>query len=369
MFKKLKNMLVRGAIVASGAITTGTTLSSCNFASYSREQAQQSIKERNPGADTTYVSELDEYGVKEEYAERFTDSTKIKLIKEKYLFRLTQYEQSLDSLKQMQAEINGAFLQAAKNGDLDGIMYALENGADINAQSDKTGNTALMNVIEYCNPTAKAYEIAMYLLGEPSVRTLIENKRGISALDMLKARLNRGEAEWEALMRKFNEPTCDASRKRGNSEIDRFAEQIKQTYNQLMETYGKEMRAALGYVYKANHVCKSPEEHVLFVFDENSKWCIPNPCTEIITNEDGTRDTLKSYIYTTHPVNAAKLKLRVPQTDKYLAPEEIATQIVHKSRRKNYGIGHRYHKTVTDTYTVTTTRDGQQHVVQTGRGR
>jgi len=25
--------------------------------------------------------------------------------------------------------------------------------------------------------------------------------------------------------------------------------------------------------------------------------------------------------------------------------------------------------TVTDTYTVTTTRDGQQHVVQTGRGR
>ena len=94
--------------------------------------------------------------VREEYAERRTDSAKIKLLREKYQFRLTQYQQALDSLKQMQQTVDAELLQAAACGDLDGVKTALENGANVNAQGEKSGNTALMNAIEHCSDTQKS---------------------------------------------------------------------------------------------------------------------------------------------------------------------------------------------------------------------
>lgn len=367
MFKELKNKMLQATIVIGGLFTAGSTMTSCDEILKKPEQeGKDLVQKRNPTADSIMASPYENMCIKQEYAERRTDSTKIKLIREKYQFRLTQYQQALDSLKQMQSEVDATLLQAAACGDLEGVKTALENGADVNAQGDKSGNTALMNVVEYCNPTSKAYEIAMYLLGEPSIRTQIENKRDISAIDMVKARLNRGEPEWEALMRKFNEPTCDASRKRGNSELNKFATQVKETYIQLTETYGKEMRAALGYVYIGKDVHQNENgEQIWIVGGYGSEFPAG---MEITTNEDGSKDTTAVNPYAVHPAVAAKLMLREPH-EKYLAPEEIATQIIHKSRRKNYGIGHRYHKTVTDTYIVTTTRDGQQHVKQIGRGR
>ena len=367
MLKELKNKMLQAAIVMGGLFTAGSALTSCDEMLKTPEQeGKDLVHKRNPTADSITASPYENMCIKEEYAERRTDSAKIKLIREKYQFRLTQYQQALDSLKQMQSEIDATLLQAAAHGDLEGVKTALENGADVNAQGEKSGNTALMNAIEHCSDTKKAFDIAMYLLGEPSVRTKIENKRGISAVDLVNAKLNSGHAEWETIARKFGEPTTDNSRQRGNSELDKFANQVKETYNQLAESYCKEMRAALGYVYMGKDVHQNEKgEQIYIIGGYGSEFPAG---MEITTNEDGSKDTTAVNPYAVHPTVTAKLLLREPH-EKYLVPEEIGTQVVHKSRRKGYGIGHRYHKTVIDTYTVTTTRDGQQHVVQTGRGR
>lgn len=366
MLENLKNKLIQSAIVVSGLFTVGTALSSCDELKSPQQKGKELVQKRNPTADSIKAAPYENMSVREEYAERRTDSTKIKLLREKYQFRLTQYQQALDSLKQMQQTVDAELLQAAARGDLDGVKTALENGANVNAQGEKSGNTALMNAIEHCGDTQKAFGVVMYLLGEQSIRTQIENQRGISAIDLVKAKLNSGEAEWETIARKFGEPTTDNARKRGNSELDKFAAEVKQTYKQLVESYGKEMRAALGYVYMGKDVHQNENgEQIYFIGGYGDEY----PCgVEITTNEDGSKDTTVVNPYAVHPTVSAKLSFSEPE-EKYLAPEEIGSETVYKNRRKSYGIGHRYHKTVKDEYTVTTTRDGQQHWVKTREGR
>lgn len=358
MFQKLKNKMVETAIVMSGLFTASTALTGCETFQSPEQQAKELVKKRNPTADSIKASPYENMTIEEEYAERFTDSTKIKLLREKYQFRITQYQQALDSLKQMQQSVDAVLLRAAAQGDLEGVKAALENGADVNAQGEKSGNTAMMNAIEHCADTPKAFDVVMYLLGEPSIRTRIENKKGISAVDLVRARLNRGEPEWETISRKFNEPTTDNSRPRGNSELDKLAKQIQQTYAQLMDTYGKDMKNALGYVYLGSHIHQNENsEQIYFIGGYGNEYPVG---IEITTNEDGSKDTTAVNPYAVHPTTTPRLLLAEPK-QKYLTPEVIGKETVYKSRRKSYGIGHRYHKTVKDEYSVTTTRDGQQY--------
>ena len=359
--------MVQAAIVMGGLFTAGSALTSCEEFKSPKQQGRELVLKRNPSADTVYASAYRNLEVKDEYAERYTDSTKIKLIREKYKFRLTQYQQALDSLKEMQQKVDSMLLTAAKAGDLEGIKTALANGADVNAQGDKSGNTALINVIEYCHDTPTAFEAVKYLLGEPSIRTKIENKKSINAVDLVKAKLNGGEVEWETILRKFNEPTTDNSRSHGSSELDKLAKQVEQTYAQLMETYGKEMKAALGYTYIGKNVHQNENGEQMYIvggYGDSYPMGI-----EVTTNEDGSKDTAAVNPYAVHPTMPAKLLLKKPK-QKYLTPEEIGQEIVYKSRRVSNGRRrYRKYRTVTDAYIVTTTRDGAQHVQKANRGR
>ena len=262
---KAKNILVTattGAVVTSG-------FTSC------RDYSNQ-VKEWEKINPEAMVKSGIDHKILYLEADKKTDSLAIKQIKEKYLFQMTQYEQMLDStiIKQQKA-------------DLTKVREALEiMGANINAQDAKTGNTAIMAAKEKL-PFEKAFLIAKYLVAEPGYNPDVENKDGISFMDMLDAELSKGSAAWQSISRKSDILKPDTARVRDNTEMDKAVFQLQKVYDSLMSTYGKEMKAALGYHASANN---RPN----YDYDDN-----PNHFTSLkqVTNEDGTSTSYEGYFW------------------------------------------------------------------------
>lgn len=251
--KKARNMLVTAA---TGAVVT-SGLSSCRDYRNSRDlqianEYSTELKQQNPNAKVNiklswpvvhYTSEDIEVAFN---VDKPTDSIAIKQIKEKYLFQMTQYEQMIADVVLKQQKADAALLNAAQKGDFTKVQEALAKGANVNAQDAQTGNTAIMIAKEKL-PFEKAFLIAKYLIAEPGYNPDIENKDGITFMDMMDAELSKGSAAWQSISRKSDMLKPDATRKRDNTEIDKAVAQLQQPYDSLMATYGKEMKDALGY--------------------------------------------------------------------------------------------------------------------------
>ncbi len=230
----------------------------------------EQLKKMDPGAK---VKRSESEGGSLE-ADKETDSVAIKQIKEKYLFQITQYEQMLGRILIKQQQADATLLSAAQEGDLTKVQEALEiMGANINAQDAQTGNTAIMMAKEK-QPFGKAFPIAKYLVAEPGYNPDVENKDGITFMDMMDAELSKGSAAWQSISRKSDMLKPDATRKRDNTEIDKAVAQLQQHYDSLMSTYGKEMKVALGYhaTAKIGYYLKKVmnEDGTSTVYDDNS---------------------------------------------------------------------------------------------------
>lgn len=246
--KKARNMLVTAAtgIVVSSGMTSCTVRGT--------EHIDNWWKEKNPDAELNtnknYKSKYDLGSTPTHNlysAEKKTDSLAIKQIKEKYLFKLTQFKEMFDSIIIKQQKADSTLLNAAQKGDLTKVQEALEvMGANVNAQDAKTGNTAIMMAKEKL-PFEKAFLIAKYLVAEPGYNPDVENKDGISFMDMLDAELSKGSAAWQSISRKSDMLNPDKTRTRDNTETSKAIAQLQEGYDSLMSTYGKEMKEALGY--------------------------------------------------------------------------------------------------------------------------
>ncbi len=224
------------------------------------------IKNENPTA--SFVKAKVQDGHIERYAERKTDSAKIKSIKEKYLFRLTQFEQAKQKLQKIRQPLNESLMQAATKGDYIGVVKALEKGADVNYQDAETGNTAMMTALLKSPSVNKGMLIAKYCMTEPNFEMDISNYGGHTQSDILQNKTKETGIQIDSIH-------VDNKRNRGNSEVDKLAKQVENLYQELDNTYGKEMREALGYEYK--------EVEGTSRFDNN--------VVEITYNEDNTKDT------------------------------------------------------------------------------
>ena len=355
MFDKLRNKLLKYAIVVSGLFTTGTSLVSCDKR-VDHKEILDNLQDRNPSADTLNTVRIGETDLYDEYAERFTDSIKIKNIKEKYKAQLDKYEHNLDSLTKMQHQVDAMLLEAASRGDMLGVKEALENGADINAK-DKTGKTALICAVSK-SEQHKYYETADYLLGEPGIRTNIQDKNKLSARDYINTLVTKYDAEWKNILRKLDEPTTER-RNRGNSNVERFARLLLKDYNKLISTYGKEMSSALGYTYRGTSFFPS-KSHVAV----NASGLVGE---ETILNEDCSKNVVEVKSGIKHPSCLAKLKLKKPYIIDRTA--EIVGKPSTETERKRVRSCRRYHKTIETIYQVTTTRDGQHQRKQVKQGR
>lgn len=201
-------------------------------------------QEQNPSAEVD--SHFSPCGSSHE-ADKKTDSLTIKEIQQKYLFQMVQYEQMLEKTVRKQQKADSVLLTATQNGNLATVKEALEvMGANVNAQDAQTGNTAIMTAKENL-PFEKAFLIARYLVSEPGFNPDVENKEGISFMDMLDADLAKGSAAWQSISRKCDMLKPDTTRVRDKTEMDKSIAQLQKAYDNLMATYGKEMKAALGY--------------------------------------------------------------------------------------------------------------------------
>ena len=346
-----------------GAVTT--VLTSCGFnKKVSQEDAEKTKTEadnkglrdlrlRNPCADTLHTNWNDSFDLFNEYAERYTDSAKIQNIKEKYKQQLSQYEHNLDSLTKMQHQVDAMLLEAASRGDMLGVKEALKNGADINAK-DKTGKTALICAVSK-SEQHKYYETADYLLGEPGIRTNIQDKNKLSARDYINTLVTKYDAEWKNILRKLDEPTTER-RNRGNSNVERFASLVEKEYNQLMDTYGKEMYSALGYIYEG-----------YLHYDLNIGRRARSEGREILINEDGSTDTLQVDPRQTHPCYLAKLKLQKPRLIDRTAEVVGKPSIIYTEEHKRHN--NKYLQRYKVKNEVTVTRDGKLNKKIVSRSR
>ena len=236
--RKARNILVT---TATGAVVT-SGLTSCDDRKLSNEWEKihpgATIKDRQVHGpfDNTHYFEAD----------KKTDTLAIKQIKEKYLFQMTQYEQMFDSIIIQQQKADVALLSAAQKGDLTKVQEALEiMGANVNAQDAETGNTAIMIAKEKL-PFEKAFLIVKYLVAEPEFNPDVENKDGISIKDMINAEISKGSVAWQSVSRKIMQMR-DTTRNRDNTEMIKAIVPLQKAYDNLMSTYGKEMKEALGY--------------------------------------------------------------------------------------------------------------------------
>lgn len=274
----IKNILVTAATGA--VVTLGWEISK-----YSEECCDKYLKElkqQNPNAkvDVKYNRDVKHYYSNDSEVafdiDKPTDSTAIKQIKEKYLFQMTQYEQMFDSIIIKQQKADAALLNAVQKGDLTKVQEALEiMGANVNVQDAETGNTAIMIAKENL-PFEKAFLIAKYLVAEPGFNPNIENKDEISFMDMMDAELSKGSAAWQSISRKSDMLKPDTTRLRDNTEMAKAIIPLQKAYDGLMSTYGKEMKAALGY--------------------HASGWIVPGSrdngryCNKTVINEDGSTE-------------------------------------------------------------------------------
>lgn len=264
--RKARNLLVTAA---TGAVVT-SGLTSCNDV----QKTTDEWKKIHSGAT---VKDGWDGGWHYLEADKETDTLAIKQIKEKYLFQMTQYEQMFDSVIMKQQKADAALLSAAQKGDLIKVQEALEiMGANVNAQDAKTGNTAIM-VAKEKQPFEKAFLIAKYLVAESGFNPDVENKDGISFMDMLDAELSKGSAAWQSISRKSDMLKPDTTRLRDNTEMAKAVTQLQKTYDSLMSTYGKEMKAALGY--HASAKLRSADKVGLEVY---------YPALKVVVNEDGS---------------------------------------------------------------------------------
>lgn len=264
--RKARNILVTAA---TGAVVT-SGLTSCN----DTQKTTDEWKKIHPGATIKGGMEGTIHYLE---ADKATDTLAIKQIKEKYLFQMTQYEQMFDSVIIKQQKADSALLSAAQKGDLTKVQEALEiMGANVNAQDAKTGNTAAM-IAKEKQPFEKAFLVAKYLVAEPGFNPDVENKDGISFMDMLDAELSKGSAAWQSISRKSDMLKPDTTRTRDNTEMDKAVAQLQKTYDGLMSTYGKEMKAALGYHASAK-----------LSTDYESGLEDYYPALKVVVNEDGS---------------------------------------------------------------------------------
>lgn len=268
------------------------------------------VKGENPSASLT-KGRLN--GTKiETYAERKTDSAKIKSIKEKYLFQLTRFEQAKQKLQEMKQNMNENLLKTAEKGDYLGVVKSLENGADVNYQDAQTGNTAFILALDKCPSVGKGIKIAEYLISEPDFNMEISNKDGLSQEKLLQDKQAETRMQIEA-------SHDNQKRNRGNSEIDKLAKQVENLYKELDSTYGKEMRDALGYEYKE---------------EQSTDKIYVNKVVEIIYNEDNTKDTInverigvtKEYHGGTARTGSRRRRSGGVHTERYIISHKFPTQ-------------------------------------------
>jgi hypothetical protein len=251
MDKDYKNMLLFTTVFSS--IMGGIVGAAEHEYKKEADEFSTELKQQNPNAKVDLEFREDVQHVVSNAADvkfdvdKPTDSLAIKQIKEKYLFQMTQYEQMLNSVIVKQQKADAALLSAAREGDLTKVQEALEvMGANVNAQDAKTGNTAIMIAKEKL-PFGKAFPIAKYLVAEPGFDPDVENKDGITFMDMMDAELSKGSAAWQSISRKSDMLKPDATRNRDNTEMVKAVVPLQAAYDSLMATYGKEMKAALGY--------------------------------------------------------------------------------------------------------------------------
>ena len=109
------------------------------------------------------------------------------------------------------------------------------------------------------------------------MKNLVYAQNSFNITQSLDAELSKGSAAWQSISRKSDMLKPDTARVRDNTEMDKAVFQLQKVYDSLMSTYGKEMKAALGYHASANN---RPNYNYFTSLKQ-------------VTNEDGTSTVYK----------------------------------------------------------------------------
>ena len=135
-------------------------------------------------------------------------------------------EISYEKVKTEQLTPNQKLMTAAINGDVDAVLLALENKADINYQDPKTGQTVLMATMEANSSVlhqGKAYNIVTTLLERCNVDLSLRDAKNQSLEDYVRAYIKNAQKMSE----NYVTPVTYG--------VGRAAEQVKQDWEEVLQ--------------------------------------------------------------------------------------------------------------------------------------